>query len=182
MPDNPTTALVKAANSPALARVSNQLALTNKLLTKPEEPLLIPFYDQNWLWGYFDKKKNVVIEPKYNSYAHIFRGRFANVSMEENNVKDSGIINFDGSIVVKLKYQKVQYTDGIFIAQNHTFTQNGWASFSGNHGFLNEYGNEITHMNFDTISQFCENLSCVSINNRYGFLKKRYELRHSIRI
>ena len=42
MPDNPTTALVKTAQSPALARVSNQLALTDKLLTKPEEPFLIP--------------------------------------------------------------------------------------------------------------------------------------------
>ncbi|WP_460913238.1 hypothetical protein [Spirosoma areae] len=30
MPDTPTTALIKTAQSPALARVSNQLALTDK--------------------------------------------------------------------------------------------------------------------------------------------------------
>ena len=42
MPDStPATALIKTAQSPALARVSNQLALTNKLLAKSEEPCLI---------------------------------------------------------------------------------------------------------------------------------------------
>lgn len=42
-PENPITALVKTAQSPALARVSSQLALTDKLLAKPEEPFLIPY-------------------------------------------------------------------------------------------------------------------------------------------
>ena len=39
MPDNPTTALVKTAQSPALARVSSQLALTDKLLLR-KQPML----------------------------------------------------------------------------------------------------------------------------------------------
>lgn len=51
MPDNPTTALVKTAQSPALACVSYQLALTDKLLTKSEEPFLIPYSKGN-KWGY----------------------------------------------------------------------------------------------------------------------------------
>ncbi len=42
IPENPSTALVTISQSPALARVSNQLTLTNKLLAKPEEPFLIP--------------------------------------------------------------------------------------------------------------------------------------------
>ncbi len=43
MPDKPTTALVKTNQSPALARVSSQLVLTDKLLAEPEEPFLIPY-------------------------------------------------------------------------------------------------------------------------------------------
>ena len=65
MPDNPTTALVKTAQSPALARVSNQLALMDKLLTKPEEPFLIP----NWTgrrWVFCDQDKNIVIDRVYD--------------------------------------------------------------------------------------------------------------------
>lgn len=61
MPDTPTTALVKTATSPALARVSSQLALTNKLLTKPEEPFLIPYRKGN-KWGFCDRNKNIVID------------------------------------------------------------------------------------------------------------------------
>ncbi|MBC7570618.1 MAG: WG repeat-containing protein [Spirosoma sp.] len=66
MPDNPTTALVKTANSPTLARVSNQLALTEKLLAKSEEPFLIP-YREGDKWGFCDRNKNVVIECLYES-------------------------------------------------------------------------------------------------------------------
>ena len=65
MPDNPTTALVKTAQSPALARVSNQLALMDKLLTKPEEPFLIP-YRKGKKWGFCDRNKNIVIDCVYD--------------------------------------------------------------------------------------------------------------------
>jgi len=61
MPDNPTTALVKTATFPALARVSSQLALTDKLLAKPEEPFLIP-YRKGDKWGFCDRNKNIVID------------------------------------------------------------------------------------------------------------------------
>lgn len=65
MSDNPTTALVKTTPSPALARVSNQLALTDKLLTKPEEPFLIP-YRKGTRWGYCNRNKDIVIECVYD--------------------------------------------------------------------------------------------------------------------
>ena len=64
MPEKPITALVKTAQSPALARVSDQLALTDKLLTKPEEPFLIP-YRKGHLWGYCDSNGTVIIECQY---------------------------------------------------------------------------------------------------------------------
>ncbi len=64
MPDN-LTALVKTAQSPALARVSNQLALTDKLLTKPEESFLIPYRKGN-KWVFCDRNDNVVIDWVYD--------------------------------------------------------------------------------------------------------------------
>jgi len=64
MPDNHTTALVKTATSPALARVSSQLALTDKLLAKPEEPFLIP-YRREKSWYFCDKAGNIVIDRVY---------------------------------------------------------------------------------------------------------------------
>ena len=64
MPNNPTTALVKTATSPALARVSSQLALTDKLLAKPEEPFLIP-YRREKSWYFCDKAGNIVIDRVY---------------------------------------------------------------------------------------------------------------------
>ena len=60
----PTTALVKTAQSLALARVSNQLDLTDKLLAKPEEPFLIP-YRKGDKWGFCDLNKNIVIDCVY---------------------------------------------------------------------------------------------------------------------
>jgi|GEM_PF-4698326 len=61
MPDSPTTFLVKAASAPVLARVSNQLALTEKLLAKSEEPFLIPYRRNNNSWFFCDKDQNVMI-------------------------------------------------------------------------------------------------------------------------
>ena len=61
MNSDATTTLVKTTNSPALARVSNQLALTEKLLTKPEEPFLIPYRRNNNSWFFCDKDQNIVI-------------------------------------------------------------------------------------------------------------------------
>lgn len=65
MPNENPTALVKADQSPALARVSNQLALTDKLLTKPEEPFLIP-YRKGDKWGLYDRNKNILIDCVYD--------------------------------------------------------------------------------------------------------------------
>ncbi len=58
---NPTTALVKTARFPALARVSSQLALTDKLLIKPEEPFLIPYRKGN-KWVFYDRNEDILIE------------------------------------------------------------------------------------------------------------------------
>ena len=73
MPDNHTTALVKAIQSPALARVSNQLTLTDKLLTRTLEPFLIP-YRKGDKWGFCDWNKNVIIDCVYDKAFYFHKG------------------------------------------------------------------------------------------------------------
>lgn len=93
MLENPTTALVKTNQSPALARVSNQLALTDKLLAKPEEPFLIPYRKGN-KWGYCDRSKNIVIDCVYDEVWPFNEGLS---SVKLNNkyaiINQSGVLN-----------------------------------------------------------------------------------------
>lgn len=108
MPDNPTTALVKTAQSPALARVSNQLALTDKLLTKPEEPFLIP-YRKGDKWGFCDRNKNVVIECFWDKVE-----RFADGMAAIMKHGKWGYINKVGELIVAPKYASVRsFSEGL---------------------------------------------------------------------
>ncbi|MCY7360324.1 MAG: WG repeat-containing protein, partial [Rudanella sp.] len=65
MTENTSTALIKSQTiSPALARVSGQLAVTERLLEKPVEPILIP-YRKGGKWGFCDVKGNIKIPCVY---------------------------------------------------------------------------------------------------------------------
>ncbi len=113
MPDTPTTALVKTAQSPALARVSNQLSLTDKLLTKPEEPFLIPYRKGN-KWGYCDRDKNIVIDCVYDEVRRFREGLAAT---------NRGYINFLGDIVIdctSLRLNRASsFKSGVAIVSSH---------------------------------------------------------------
>ncbi|GAB3640172.1 WG repeat-containing protein [Spirosoma arcticum] len=99
MPENPTTALVKTAQSPALARVSNQLALTDKLLTKPEEPFLIP-YRKGDKWGFCDRNKNIVIDCVYFLVEPFEEGLAVVVKNDRY-----GHIDKKGQVVISIVYE-----------------------------------------------------------------------------
>ena len=192
MPENPTTALVKTAQSPALARVSNQLALTDKLLTKPEEPFLIP-YRKGDKWGFCDRNKNIVID-----WADCFSEGLAAVKSGA-----WGQINRAGQLVVKPEYHSCYpLKNGISIVLlNNKY---GYINKGGNpiteivyhnafaynsdaelavverlsldkgfyYNFIDKTGNELNITNYQRVTGFNEGLCGVYIDGKCGFINK----------
>ena len=117
MPDNPTTSLVKTAQSPTLARVSNQLALTDKLLTKPEEPFLIP-YRKGDKWGFCDRNKNIVIDCEWDEIGPFSEGIALAHSFSWRNHYSSKdfskflYININGTVIYEICLTGVWYCIG----------------------------------------------------------------------
>lgn len=70
MENNTASALVKSSS--ALTRVSNQIAITNRLL-EVADPFLIPYRKGN-KWGFCDRDKRIVIECVYNSASRFEMG------------------------------------------------------------------------------------------------------------
>ena len=198
MPDNPTTALVKAAQSPALARVANQLTLTDKLLTKPEEPFLIP-YRKGDKWGYCDRNKNIVIDCIYDFADKFYEDR-SWVLIRENDwyiidkkgkryahyclntyfhhdgigFYSEGLVSFrcDCEWVCLDKYGKVPFpTDNYFYIGPF---KDGFAHVTSviTHkvGLINRKGEEVIPCQFDTIGYFIGGFAPVIKSDKKGYL------------
>ena len=158
MPNNPTTALVKTVQSPALARVSNQLALTDKLLTKPEEPFLIPYRKGN-KWGFCDRNKNIVIDCVYGEV------RFPNemyISWHEGYF----VHNKKGNVIWQYKH----WEDEAFITNGLAAVED-WNKW----GFIDETGKAVTPIKYDYVSEFYEGLALVKFDNKSAFLNEKGE-------
>lgn len=102
--ENKNTALVKS--NTALTRVSNQLAITNRLL-EVADPFLIP-YRKGDKWGFCDKNKKVIISCLYDSVKPFSDG-LAAVEICER----WGFVNKFGHIIIPFKYEDV----GLFSEQ-----------------------------------------------------------------
>lgn len=184
MPENSTTALVKTTQSPALVRVSSQLALTDKLLTKPEEPFLIPYRKKEcygldeWgfnsanYWAFCDKDKNIVLE-KYIGVEPFINGlaKIEAFLYYEYDLKDHyGFINKYGELVIPPNlYRYVDsFSEGLAKVSRSPFHSDFFKL-----GFIDKLGNEIIPCTFNDGRSFSEGLAAVAIercddrNNRY---------------
>ena len=167
MADNPTTALVKNAQSPALARVSSQLALTDKLLTKPEEPFLIP-YRKGKKWGFCDRNKNIVIGCIYNEVGQFNDG----LAVVKKNEK-FGYINKDENVVVALNYDAAMpFKEKFAAVANNTKWGYQW-------GYINSKGEVTISQRFkkwEIAKQFNEGKVAVQNEGSYGYMNVYGEL------
>ncbi|WP_460913252.1 WG repeat-containing protein [Spirosoma areae] len=69
----------------------------NKLITKPEEPFLIPYRKGN-KWGFCDKDKNILVDCVYDS-VELFKEGLSNIRKGF-----SGFIDKSGKETVPCKY------------------------------------------------------------------------------
>ena len=141
MSENLTTPLIKTNQSPALNRVSSQLALIDKLLAKSEEPFLIPYRKGN-KWGYCDGNKNIVIDCVYDR-TYVFREGLACVELNQK----MGFVNSIGQVVIDIYYDSPHFDafdtlDEVVLFECH-----------------NHYG-----------YFFSEGLACVRMDNKFGFV------------
>lgn len=156
MPDNPTTALVKATSSPALARVSSQIALTDKLLTKSEEPFLIP-YRKGDKWGFCDRNKNIVIDCTYDWVSTFNDGR-AIIEIKGQ----FGFIDKLGKLIISPIYDYAcSYEEGL----SAVTLEKKW-------GFINVLGEVVIPLIFNNACSFSEGLASVELNGKFGFVDK----------
>ena len=154
MNSDATTALVKTANSPALARVSSQLALTDKLLAKPEEPFLIP-YRKGDKWGFCDRNKNIVIDCIYDE-VELFQNRRAAVRLNNK----WGFCD-KKKVVVDCVYDSV----GTFEFEFST------ASLNGKSGVIDRNGNIIIPLRYRRVIIYSHNIGCIYDDGKSIFFK-----------
>ncbi|SOD80287.1 WG repeat-containing protein [Spirosoma fluviale] len=202
MPENPTTALVKTSQSPALARVSSQLALTDKLLAKPEEPFLIP-YRKGSKWGYCDRNKNIVIDCIYDRTEPLCSG-FGAVQKNSRYV----LLNNKGALIAPLQFSAIGWAnEGIISVQRngiiHLLNINGdllpldiklndyyytWEYFprfyegiakikkSAKWGYIYKDGRYVTSQEFAHAGNFSNGMACVQVGKKYGFIDSQGEI------
>ena len=171
MPENPTTALIKTVQSPALARVSNQLALTDKLLLRPEEPFLIPYrvskngvhYDQ---WGYCDSNKKIHIGCNFFEARPFRQGRaWVRDTDGWNCIDRKGNYSFESTYA-----SASDFSEGFAAVAIRTgTTDKKW-------GIIDSNGNQITELQYDEIGSYSNGLVKVKRGNKWGYLDKNGEI------
>ncbi|WP_020607301.1 WG repeat-containing protein [Spirosoma spitsbergense] len=163
--NNPATALVKTTQSLALARVSSQLALTEKLLAKSEEPFLIP-YRKGDKWGFCDRNKNIVIDCVYESEPSPFQNGIA-------LIKYRSYLNDKKVIAINKSGEQIWHgRENIIHERNFPFVSNGLLAFCHKQkcSFMNQQGSIILPFECDSIIPFQDNLSYISSSEYNGFI------------
>ncbi len=162
MPDNPTTSLVKTANSPALARVSNQLALTEKLLAKSEE-VILKLCQRDGKYGFCDQFNNVVIDFLYEE-VDVLSGNngLLKVGRFSEWGYTLGYINRYGKEVVPLVFHAANWFHEDLAAVMHNFA---W-------GFVDHSGEVKIPLEYEAVENFSEGLAGIKKNDLWGFVNK----------
>ena len=145
-----------------LAKVSNAIAVTNKIMGLAKtEPLLIPYRKGN-KWGFCREDKTIVIDCVYQE-AHLFCEDLAIVKFNHK----WGYINKEGNEIIPLKYDRVNpFNVGTF--------SEGMAKvkLNGKCGFINKVGINIIPFKYDYVESFSEGFAVVRLDGKYGFVNK----------
>ena len=129
----------------------------------------------NLLWGFADKKGNLVIPPKFIgdlTSPPFFKEGLASVmasSMYPNNQYLMGVgakygyIDKTGEFVIKPIYEKA------------LFFENGLAivGLNGKEGFINKKGEVVIPLIYDSVNRFSDGVSIVSIDKKYFYIDVR---------
>jgi len=115
--------------------------------------------DGNW-WGFVNKKGKLVIPAVYKD-AMSFKNGLAVVQKDGS----CGMINQKGEVVVPFDYSYIENweTDNMIRVES----QGKWGLLDG------KTGNPITPLEYDDISSFYEDLSCVKKGRFHGYIDKK---------
>jgi hypothetical protein len=180
--------------SDGLARVSIGLNVgfidgTGRFVIKPEyrcahsfsEGLAPVAKDCQGFWGYIDQNGNKVIEPKFD-WAGQFHNGLAEVLV--NVGKDSydgktGYIDKSGNFVIEPKFDDSEsFFDGLAMFAEDKKRNDGASAYFNRKAFMDTKGKIITPF-FNRAESFSEGLAAVEINDRWGFIDKRGNIKIS---
>lgn len=176
MTENTSTALVKSPSvSPALARVSGQFAVTERLLTvKQVEPILIP-YRKGDKWGYCDVKGNIKIPCVHDEVGCFERNGLAIFQEKYGHSSHYGLLNKQGQIILPAIYDYIgPCSEGLWCV---------WSKLNSQLKAVNENGVEIMqcqleHFDHDTYeTAFHDGLVKVgNLDGMYGYINLNGDL------
>lgn len=118
-------------------------------------------------WGFVDKNKKIVIEPKYDSVEPFQNGR----AIVKINYK-YGLIDESGKEITSVKYGTFfNFSDELaFVAEGSVYAFGNKSSF--NSGFIDKSGNVVIPLKYENGSSFSENLATVKQNGKWGYIDK----------
>ncbi len=109
-------------------------------------------------WGFFDKKGNWLIEPRFTKVKDFSDGLAAYLDDDK-----WGYVDKQGNIVIMPKY-KVAFNFNCGIAR---------VEYKGDIIYIDKKGNPINTTKMKITQDFSENLAAVSYKKRYGYIDKK---------
>ena len=168
-----------------LAKVSNAIAVTNKILDLAKvEPLLIPYRKGN-KWGFCSEDKTIVIDCVYESAEPFLDGKayviYHNSINERSYFIEELYIDKNGTIISKVFTNDYEFFcnefgervieckyDEVELINNHL----AFVCINENCGIINSERVEMIPCNYEEImiSKFKEGYAEIKINGKYGLI------------
>lgn len=120
-------------------------------------PQLIPFKKDS-LWGYCNKEKQIIIEPKYDEVA-LFENGIAIVRKNDKSI----IIDINGNEIIPAKYERLRIEDKDIISVFQAGCKFGAIDFNGK---------EIIPITYDRLRYFKNHFICLNGATYFFFDKK----------
>ncbi|MBN1126901.1 MAG: WG repeat-containing protein [Sedimentisphaerales bacterium] len=121
---------------------------------------------EDLIFGYIDKKGDLVIEPKYYN-AMPFSSGLAAIQSDPDTI---AFINKTGIIQIDKHDRSFFIPDPSTLAP-YLFHENYKSiSFDGKQGFIDKEGNIVIKPRFDTVTYFSEGLAAVQKNQKWGYI------------
>lgn len=113
-------------------------------------------------WGYIDRDKQEIVEPKYDEASHFSNG-YARVRLKEK----FGFIDTTGKEIVEPKdYEKA----GKFGEEGLAFVMKKDDDKQDKYGYVDTTGKEAIELKYDWAGNFSEERAKVSVGNKFGFI------------
>ena len=133
-------------------------------INKDQKYTSIPDKFKRPLYGFIDKKGNLIIKPKFNVACDFSEGLAA---VRKYNKKYFGYINKKGKYVIKPKFNlAMSFSEGLAAVM----IKDKW-------GYINKEGKVVIEPKFDTgyyynLYYFSEGLAAVQFNGKWGYINK----------